>query len=119
MRLIIGGAYQGKAKYAEEKYGVRAADYTEDISVAKCVKDFHLYIKCVIEHGRNPMDAVQKLIRENPDIIIIMDEIGCGIIPLEKSERLWRETVGNVGCFLAERAESVERIICGTAVRIK
>ena len=51
--------------------------------------------------------------------LIIMDEIGCGIIPLEKSERLWREAVGNVGCFLAERAEGVERIICGTAVRIK
>jgi len=31
-----------------------------------------------------------------------MDEIGNGIIPIEKSERIWREEAGKVGCYVTE-----------------
>ena len=48
-----------------------------------------------------------------------MNEIGCGIIPLEKSERKWREITGRAGCIIAERAETVYRVCCGIATVIK
>ena len=56
---------------------------------------------------------------ENPDIVIIINEIGAGIIPLEKSERIWREETGRAGCILAENSAEVVRVICGIPVKIK
>lgn len=117
MRFIIGGAYQGKTRYAMEKYGLTPADVAdgrtaEDISGFKCINNFHQLIR------RMP-DIAQKLIADDPDVIIIMDEIGNGIVPLERSERIWREQVGRAGCLIAEKSETVERVICGVPVRIK
>ncbi len=123
MIFIIGGAYQGKKRYAAEKYGVKIIDGasadTEDIIGAECVSDFHEFIRRVIDSGQNPLEITGKIIRENPKIIIIMNEIGGGIVPVDKAERMWRERVGETGCYIAKCAERVERIICGTAVRIK
>ena len=108
MRLIIGGAYQGKRAYAAEKYGAE-----------NLIDRFHLLVRDWLESGKPPLEMAEKLLHESPKAVIVMDEIGGGIIPIERSERLWREQVGKVGCFLAERAESVERIVCGIAVRLK
>lgn len=126
MILITGGAYQGKIRYAAEKYDLDIGDIADgesvrigNISGYRCVKNFHILIKRLLDSGANPIDSTQKLVAKNPDIIIIMNDIGGGIIPLEKSERIWREQVGIVGCFLAGQAECVERIVCGIGMRIK
>lgn len=126
MILITGGAYQGKNRYAAEKYNLDIVDIADGESVEinsisgyRCVKNFHILIKRFLDSGENPLESTQKLVDENPNIIIIMNDIGGGIIPLEKSERVWREQVGIVGCFLAGQAECVERIVCGIGMRIK
>ncbi|MCM1007628.1 MAG: bifunctional adenosylcobinamide kinase/adenosylcobinamide-phosphate guanylyltransferase [Ruminococcus flavefaciens] len=126
MIFITGGAYQGKARYAAEKYDLDIRDIADgetigigNVSGCKCVKNFHILIKRLLDSGENPLESTQKLVIENPDIIIIMNDIGGGIIPLEKSERIWREQVGMIGCFFAGQAECVERIICGIGMRIK
>lgn len=106
MRLIVGGAHQGKTRYAAEKYG-------------GCVSGFHITVRDWLEKGLDPLAETERLVAESPDVVIVMDEIGCGIIPLERADRLWREAVGRVGCFLAERAVTVERVVCGIPVRIK
>ena len=51
--------------------------------------------------------------------VITCDEIGCGIVPLEKSDRDYRENVGRIMCRVVERAEHVERLICGIPQRLK
>lgn len=51
--------------------------------------------------------------------VVICDEIGCGIVPLERTERLYRDVTGLVCCRLAERAESVIRVYLGICQRIK
>ncbi len=66
-----------------------------------------------------PLAFTDRLLCENPDAIVIMDEIGSGIIPLEKSERLWREQTGRAGCRIAERSDTVVRICCGLLEIIK
>ena len=106
MRLIIGGAHQGKARYAGEKYGCHTDGY-------------ELKVRRWLEAGLDPLAETENFLAENPDAVIVMDEIGCGIIPLEKPARLWREAVGRVGCLLAERAETVERVVCGIPIKIK
>ena len=54
-----------------------------------------------------------------PDAIVICDEVGSGVIPVEKSEREFREAAGRACCELARNAESVEIVRFGLARRIK
>ena len=125
MRMIIGGAYQGKLDYAVNEYGISKKEiadeynYCFESSYIKCINNFHLIIKAFLEKGQDPIEATLRILEESPNVVIVMNEIGNGIIPLEKSERLWREEVGKIGCLLAQRAESVERIVCGIPIKIK
>lgn len=126
MKFITGGAYQGKLEYAMKNYSISTAEISDgeefsvtDLPHIKCINNYHLAIKNLLQNGKNPIESTNEILAENPNIIIIMNEIGNGIIPLEKSERIWREQVGNVGCYLAEKADTVERIVCGVTVKIK
>ena len=60
---------------------------------------------------------VQEL--KNPDMVILCDEVGCGIVPIEPFQRQWREETGRLCCLLAQRAQRVERIFCGIAMTLK
>lgn len=123
MMLMIGGAYEGKTEYAEaigisdicdgEKAGF------DEIKKHKCVKNYQMLVKRQLEAGLDPLIEAERLFSECPDIVIISTEIGCGIVPIEKSERIWRETVGKVCCFIAAKSEKVIRINCGIASVIK
>lgn len=129
MRLIIGGAYQGKYEYAGQAY-----------PDSKIVNALHEMIRDEIHkkvsEGQFPDEtdktaALQKQMedgwvervlsweQEGACLCVICDEIGMGIVPMEKWERVYREVVGHVCIRLAREAESVERIICGCAERIK
>lgn len=123
MMLMIGGAYEGKTEYAE---AVGISDICngetagfDEIKKHKCVKKYQMLVKRQLEAGLDPLIEAEKLFDECPDIVIISTEIGCGIVPIEKSERIWRETVGKVCCFIAAKSEKVIRISCGIASVIK
>lgn len=121
--MITGGAYQGKRKYAEKNYKLSETDMINgkncelsELLTAKCVYNFQFLVKRfedIAEYLKNI------LMINNPDIIIITDEIGAGIIPADKSERLWRERVGKVCCLLAEKSDEVIRVNCGIGIKIK
>lgn len=122
MIMIIGGSYQGKKEFAKFHFGLTESDITDGgkcsltvLANAHCINNYELAIKRMIVENIDPLDFTKKLNCE----IVIMSEIGCGIIPLEKSEREWRETVGRAGCILAEKAETVYRVCCGIATIIK
>lgn len=122
MKLVIGGAYQGKTDYVMKKYNIPREKMLDEnsfdinkVSEFSAVNHFHLILK----NTDDQEELCRGIIEKNPEMIFILDEIGCGIIPIDRSERLWRERVGKAGCYLAERAESVERIICGMSVKIK
>ncbi len=51
--------------------------------------------------------------------MLICDEVGGGVTPLDREDRDWRELVGRTCCALAETAEAVYRVHCGLGVRIK
>lgn len=126
MVLIVGGAYQGKTEYAIEKYGLDYTDIVdgetfdfENTDGIKCISNYHIAVKRFIENGTDLIEISEKLIEKNPDIIIIMNEIGNGIVPIDKNERIRREQTGKTGCFLAERANEVIRVTCGCGFKIK
>jgi adenosyl cobinamide kinase/adenosyl cobinamide phosphate guanylyltransferase len=40
-------------------------------------------------------------------------------VPVDRNDRAWREAAGRALCVLAQKSESVTRVICGIGVRIK
>lgn len=116
MVLLIGGAGQGKLAYALEKTGYGLEDVARDPVSAGNKPIFAGLETWVREH---PDTDLGPLLEENPGVIILCDEVGCGVVPIDPSERAWRETVGRLCCELARRAERVERIFCGLAMVLK
>ena len=130
MKLIIGGYAQGKKEYVINKYNLSDESIFEtrlpnEDEIANLTDSFvvidklNLWLKPRIQNGENPEDEVLKFVDDNPDCIIICDEIGNGVVPMDPMEREYRERTGRLLITLAEKAESVERIICGIPQKIK
>ncbi len=64
-------------------------------------------------------DGLDGVIRRNPGVILTMDELGCGVVPMTYGDRAYREIAGRIGCALAAEAEEVYRVTCGIAKKIK
>lgn len=117
MIFIVGGAFSGKRDYAEKCFG--AADFAsgnepfDRLCKADAVYDFQLFAERCEKNGLDAFAETERLIEKNPRVIIIADEIGCGVVPVEKSDRDLRELCGRLNCILAERADKVVRVVCG------
>ena len=129
MKLIIGGYAQGKLNYAVTKYNV-AEDHVfecvlptyeeaEKLEGTIIVSSFHKWIRKRIKEGGRPEEEISSFVKKNPDCIIICDEIGNGIVPMDPFERVYRERTGRIQVKLANDAEEVERVVCGIAQKIK
>ena len=124
MVFITGGAAQGKHTFAEKDLGVRAftdgsSCTPEDVFTAECVTEYHELIGRLMKTGADPTEFTARLCRENPSAVVIMNEVGSGIVPIDRGEREWREMVGRCGCIIAEGSETVVRMVCGVADVIK
>jgi len=64
-------------------------------------------------------DEIEKYVEKHRDIVIISDEIGNGIVPVDVLEREYRERTGRILVRLAFGADEVVRVICGIGQKIK
>ncbi|MCC2826000.1 bifunctional adenosylcobinamide kinase/adenosylcobinamide-phosphate guanylyltransferase [Faecalicatena orotica] len=126
MILITGGAFQGKKAYAMEHFHltdddfVNGADCTEnDLFQEKAVADFQEYVRRVLKKGGDASTLAETLYTENPEILVITNELGSGVIPADPFDRQWREASGRVACDLAKYAAEVHRVVCGIGTVIK
>lgn len=156
MKLVTGGAFQGKLAYAEERYGVRdgwvdgRSCALSEIKTCRGIYAFHEYVRRWLEQERAAfedepnkrkadgeafpqgdsegwelsVDAraeafARMLFQENPEMVVVTDELGCGIVPMDPADREYRETVGRICTCLAARSEEVVRVICGVGMVLK
>ena len=122
MRLIIGGRGQGKRDYAAAAYGLREEDFARDLAGAETARALYAAQEAVadcLRRGEAPLARFAALAEKNPGLIVICDELGCGVVPVDPFDREWREATGRVCCMLAKQAESVERVLCGLAQKLK
>ena len=120
MKLYIGGLGHGQALLAEKETGMKPEPCTaESALTAKAIDCFEEIIKEIVLQDGDAQAYAQKLLQANPDAVIVSNEIGFGIHPLERADRRWREQTGRALCILAEGAESVTRVICGIGQKIK
>ena len=124
MELYIGGYAQGKLAYVKRLYPDAKKfdendfdclwDFSNLDSQKVIINHFHLIIKKGLDE-----EKIEKLLKYKNNLVIISDEIGGGVVPIEESERIYREKTGRILTRLASESESVVRIICGLAQRIK
>ncbi len=114
MVLIVGGMAQGKLDFARRQLGVSA--WSEGtLGEENCVHGLQRIVRDLPEAEA----AVSAWCAAHPVGVVICDETGCGITPLDRADRDWRERVGRMCCRLAEEAEAVYRVHCGVGVRLK
>lgn len=86
------------------------------------INHLHLWAKDLLSEGMEESEVQSTIlswVATHPNTILICDELGNGIVPLEKMERIWREQTGRLMIELAGQAERVERILCGLGQRLK
>lgn len=125
MIMVTGGSFQNKTALSLKLTGlsledvVDGAECTEKEALeAKVIKNYHILVKRLFMNGGDPIAFTEKLCRAYAQVVI-MDEIGCGIVPIDKTERLLRETVGRCGCIIAENSTIAVRVCCGIPTIIK
>lgn len=125
MILIFGGAHQGKREFVAKKYGYDIDDMydcekTGLIGFDKpVIINLEAYVLAAINRGENPVSYIAANRGELSDKIVIVTDIGSGIVPLAKEQRLWRDNVGKVLQILSREARDVFRIFCGLGERLK
>ncbi len=122
MILIIGGAAQGKLDYALRFYQLTPSDVAHDFETARTKAIFyglHYAVRAALSNGEDPKAAMARVIAVNPSVIVICDEVGGGVVPMDPEQRQWRESVGRLCCDLASEADQVLRIFCGLSMTLK
>lgn len=146
MILVVGGRAQGKRAFAEEKLcqeplckeawaDGEKADWKK-FTESPYAFNLSLFIRRVLLEEESlglsgeqlkkakfllqaPVDFASYLREKCPERILLGEEIGCGIVPMEVFERNYREVTGRVECELAARSEQVWRVCCGLGRRLK
>lgn len=127
MELYIGGYAQGKLEYVLIKNGLESKNVAdgafEELEVLgpekKIINHFHEWFLLKLQQKEEPEKAIEQILSKRRDLIIISNEVGCGIVPMEEEQRQYRERLGRCLCDIAKKADRVERIICGLGQRIK
>jgi adenosyl cobinamide kinase/adenosyl cobinamide phosphate guanylyltransferase len=125
MHLIIGGKYMGKLRYAKKLYGWDAsicdlaAASPEDMFEARIAVNLQDGVRHMLKRGESARDFFELHFFRLEEKILIGDEIGSGIVPMDSFERLWRDETGFVYQMLAGRAALVDRIWAGLPCRLK
>lgn len=119
MELIIGGAYQGKLDHAKEKYHIEE----KDIFVCSEEKDIDTSFRCIYHYEKYLLycyrNGISPVLDFPDDTVVIMDDIFCGVVPIDKEIRGWREFCGRTGAALTLKADHVTRIFCGLPQQLK
>jgi len=107
MILVIGGFAAGKRAWVRDHLGRREEDFSRDPS-DNCPVLYDLQ-----ELGLSGPEALAD--KE----VVICNEIGSGLVPVDPAERARRERVGRLCCALAAQADQVVRVVCGVGTVIK
>lgn len=124
MKLIIGGAYQGKRDFAISAFHLEERDiFTcegENIDFsAPCIDKIEEFTLACVRSGREPLDIFLENRGKWQDSILICQDIFCGVVPMEADMREWRNATGRLCQYLSREAEQVSRIFCGLEQRLK
>lgn len=74
-------------------------------------------IKGALAEMKAILDTVQN--GSGQHLIMVTNELGCGIVPMERTSRLYRDVIGSINQYAASRADEVYLVACGLPLRLK
>ena len=119
--MIIGGACRGHMQrrcFSDVRW-TNGEQCEKEQSFSTGEFHFHKYIERLLSEGEDISELAKQLKEKNPDLILVTDEIGYGIVPMDPFLREVRETTGRICTELAKDAKSVIRVVCGIPTVIK
>ena len=124
MILIIGGSYQGKTEFAKAKFNLTDSDVFvcegENVDLTKqCIAHIERFALACVKNGREPKAFWEEHLQELSDKILIADDVSCGVVPMDKVLRAWREATGRANNYLAQESDQVIRVFCGLGQVLK
>ncbi len=126
MILVFGGAYQGKLDYVLKTYRLTEKDvYHCDMETMvinfdrRVIADLDKFVLACIKEGLDAKECLEDNLHRLQDKIVICDDISQGVVPVDKTERAWREMTGRCMTYLGQEAEEVIRVFCGIGSRVK
>ena len=132
MKLVIGGRAQGKLNYVlqhmtDENYQIYDGVFPDEGELFNLTKKnewlivnhFHNWVNKELKENRNPEEEMEAFLKKGVRFVIISDEIGNGIVPVDAFERDYRERTGRMLITLASQADEVVRVLCGIGQKIK
>lgn len=124
MKMVIGGAWQGQLEWAKAHYETK--DWIDGKTcpmeaIFSCggICDFQEYVKRLLQEGQDAKKFADKLISLNPEVVIVSNEIGYGLVPIDAFDRRYREETGRVCTCLASYSEQVVRVVMGIGSVLK
>lgn len=131
MHFIIGGRHMGKLRYAFSLYGddiavcdLAVLDLKEKsadsaISNALVIDNLQAGVRNLLSNRICAEDFWESRLSRWRDKVLIGEEVGAGIVPMDPFEREWRDRTGFLYQKVAERADIVDRIWAGLPTRLK
>ena len=128
MHIVFGGAYNGKRQYvlaqlANESYEEYSGEIPSEACKTVIISNFE---QLVMKYRQmDELEVAQtivgqiKALSKQVTVICICNDIGRGIVPMDRDERFIRDACGRVYQALFKEAESIVRIWYGLAERIK
>lgn len=107
MILLTGPLYSGKRAYACDLL---------HCSMEK-LADYAVWDVQELAAKASDLTALADSLAKNK--VVIITEVGGGVVPTDASERAAREAAGRLGCLLAQRANTVIRVFCGLPLVLK
>lgn len=125
MKVITGMQFQGKLDFAMQLAKASQLDIADgrncslyEIQTKIIVSHFHIFIKRMVEEQLSFIEQIDKMLRYNPEVIVVADTIAYGFT-MDEFELRWREQAANAMIYLAQQAQEVYQVICGIGVKIK
>lgn len=135
MRVVIGGAYNGKRQFVKEKFSkyptkniyflegklpIEALFSKDDVIVIGnfeqiILQQIHLEEEVIAENIYNELISLD----HQAEVICICTDIGRGIVPLQKEDRKLRDTCGRLYQKLFAKSDNVIRVWYGIPQIIK
>jgi adenosyl cobinamide kinase/adenosyl cobinamide phosphate guanylyltransferase len=117
LTLIIGGRNSGKYEYLLS-LGYKPCDIGANFE-KKVIYKLNDIIKNLIDNNIDPVEHIKNKLEELKDIIIVCDEVGSGVVHIDRKQREYIEAVGRALCIIAKKSDRVDRVYCGIITRIK
>ncbi len=113
MILIVGGEAAGKRTFVAG-LGYSAEEMSSDLAAETPVI---FGVEQLVAANLAAVDDLARVLAQKQ--IVICNEVGCGIIPMQEGGRRFRKSVGRLCALLAAEADCVVRVVCGLPQVIK